>query len=240
MLARRMRALCPSASRSAPAPRTGGGRPRHGRLRSRPASGRRARARRPPRRRSTPAPRPPARAAGGSPRPAAARRCRVRSSSRSVTTSAAISASSRCSSASSAAGATSTSSASSSERWVKVENHLQRVDLVPEQVDPHGPVLGCGEHVEQSPADRELPPVLDLLDALVAGGDERRGRSRRDPAARPFEREAVRAQRGVRDLLRQGDGAHDDHSVLAGEQRVERRDPQADEVRRAAPGATRR
>ena len=48
----------------------------------------------------------------------------------------------------------------------------QRLDLVAEQVDPHGAVLGGGEHVEQTPADRELAAILDLVDVLVAGGDE--------------------------------------------------------------------
>ena len=33
-------------------------------------------------------------------------------------------------------------------------------------------VLGRREDVEQAAADRELAAVLDLLDALVAGGDE--------------------------------------------------------------------
>ncbi len=48
----------------------------------------------------------------------------------------------------------------------------QRLDLVAEQVDADGAVLGRGEQVQQAAADRELATVLDLVDALVAGGDQ--------------------------------------------------------------------
>ena len=86
----------------------------------------------------------------------------------------------------------------------------QRLDLVAEQVDPDGTVLGRREQVEQAAADRELPAVLDLVDALVAGRDEiHRGLVEVEQLADP-EREAVRAHRRVRDLLRQRDGADDD------------------------------
>ena len=51
----------------------------------------------------------------------------------------------------------------------------QRLDLVAEQVDPDGAVLGCREQVEQASADRELAAVLDLIDALIAGGDQLAG-----------------------------------------------------------------
>ena len=60
----------------------------------------------------------------------------------------------------------------------------QRLDLVAEQVDPDGAVLGRREQVEQAAADRELAAVLDLVDALVAGGDEIPWPSRRGPSAR--------------------------------------------------------
>ena len=86
----------------------------------------------------------------------------------------------------------------------------QRLDLVAEQVDADGAVLGRREHVEQPAADRELAAVLDLVDALVAGRDEvARGLVEVDQLALA-QREAVRAQRRVGDLLRQRDGADDD------------------------------
>jgi hypothetical protein len=47
-----------------------------------------------------------------------------------------------------------------------------RLDLVAEQLDPHGALLGCRVDVEDAAADRELAAVLDLLDPFVAGGDE--------------------------------------------------------------------
>ena len=48
----------------------------------------------------------------------------------------------------------------------------QRLDLDVEQVDADRALLGRRVDVEQAAADRELAAVLDLVDALVAGGDE--------------------------------------------------------------------
>ncbi len=48
----------------------------------------------------------------------------------------------------------------------------QRFDLDVEHVDPHRAVLGRSEHVQQPAAQRELPALLHLLDAFVAGRDE--------------------------------------------------------------------
>jgi hypothetical protein len=45
----------------------------------------------------------------------------------------------------------------------------QGLDLIAEQVDPYGAILGRREQVEQAAADRELTAILDLVDALVAG-----------------------------------------------------------------------
>ena len=118
----------------------------------------------------------------------------------------------------------------------------QRLDLVAEQVDPHGAVLGRREHVQQPAADRELAAVLDLVDALVAGRDEiHRRLVEVDQLADP-QLEPVRAHRRIGDLLRQRDRADDDHrrGVARVEQRVERRDPQTRRGAAAAPGATRR
>ena len=173
------------------------------------------------------------RAARGSRRPAAARRCPGRSSGCS---SAAISASSRCSAASSAAGAISTDVGLAERALREGREPAQRLDLVVEQVDADRALLGGREDVEQAAADGELAAVLDLVDALVAGGDEVGGGLVEVEQVADAQREAVRAQRGVGDLLAQRDGADDDDRRLAAraaiEQRVERGDPQADEVRR--------
>ena len=87
----------------------------------------------------------------------------------------------------------------------------QRLDLVAEQVDPHGPVLGGGEHVEQPAADRELTAVLYLVDPLVAGGDEVEGRLVEVEQIALGQHESVGPERRVRDLLGQRHRAdHDD------------------------------
>ena len=64
---------------------------------------------------------------------------------------AAISASSRCSAASSAAGAISTSSDVAQRALGEGREPAQRLDLDVEHVDPHRPLLGRREHVEQAP-----------------------------------------------------------------------------------------
>ena len=77
----------------------------------------------------------------------------------------------------------------------------QRLDLDVEQVDADGALLGRRVDVEQAAADRELAALLDLVDALVAGGDELlRGLVEVDQVA-DAQHEAVRAQLRVRDLL---------------------------------------
>ena len=94
----------------------------------------------------------------------------------------------------------------------------------------------AGIDVEQAAADRELAALLDLVDALVAGGDElQRGLLEVDQVA-DAQHEAVRAQLRVRHLLAQR-GRGDHHDRLLGalgrvRERVERGDAQADEVRR--------
>ena len=110
----------------------------------------------------------------------------------------------------------------------------QRLDLVAEQIDAHGAVLGCREHVEQAAANRELASVLDLVDPLVSGRHEVAcGLVQIEQLAR-MQHEPARTQRRVGNLLRQRDRAddHDRRSVAAVKQRVERRDPQADKMRR--------
>ena len=87
----------------------------------------------------------------------------------------------------------------------------QRLDLIAEQVDADGPVLGRGEQVEQAAADRELAAVLHLVDALIAGGDEvLGGLVKIDQVAGP-QLETVRAHRPIGHLLRQRDRADHDH-----------------------------
>ena len=114
----------------------------------------------------------------------------------------------------------------------------QRLDLIPEQVDAHSPVLGCREQVEQAAADRELPAVLDLVDALVAGRDELGGGLVEVHELADANDEPVGAQVALRDLLRQRDrGDDDDRRAVRRvggrfQERVERGDPEADEVRR--------
>ena len=50
-----------------------------------------------------------------------------------------------------------------------------RLDLVAEQLQPRGAVLGRAEDVEDAAAHRELAPVLDLVGALVARLDQELG-----------------------------------------------------------------
>ena len=90
----------------------------------------------------------------------------------SSSSSAAISASSRCSGASSAAGAISTRVGLAERALGERREPAQRLDLDVEQVDADRALLGRRVDVEQPAADRELAAVLDLVDALVAGGDE--------------------------------------------------------------------
>src|SRR3954451_7002490 len=118
----------------------------------------------------------------------------------------------------------------------------ERLDLDVEHVDADRAVLGGGVDVEQPAADGELAAVLDLVDALVAGADEVGADFVEVEQLAFSQREAVGAELGVRDLLAQGDRGDDDDGRLAvrvvagarvvGEQRVERRDAEADEVRR--------
>ncbi len=159
--------------------------------------------------------------------------------------SAAISASSRCSSASSAAGATSTSSRVPQRPLGERREPPQRLDLVPEQVDADGPVLGRGEQVEQAAADRELAAVLDLIDALVSGRDQVASGLVEVQQLPRAQREAVGPERRIGDLLRQRHGADDDDRRLSGFAAIvdrARRAPRsaARPGAAAAPGATRR
>ena len=109
-------------------------------------------------------------------------------------------------------------------------------DLVVEEVDADGALLRRRVDVQQPAANGELAALLDLVDALVAGGHEVPGGLVEVEQVADLQDEAVRAQLRVRDLLGQRGGRHD-HDGLLGAlgrvgERVERGDAQADEVRR--------
>ena len=114
----------------------------------------------------------------------------------------------------------------------------QPLDLDVEQLDADGAFLGRRIDVEDVAAHRELAALLDLVDALVAGGDELVERLVDVDHAALVEREAVRAQLRVGDLLAEGGGGDDDDRGVARtagdtlHQRVEGADAEADEVRR--------
>ena len=113
----------------------------------------------------------------------------------------------------------------------------QRLDLDVEQLDADRALLGRRVDVEQAAADRELPAVLDLVDAVVAGGGELEHGLVEVEQLADLEREAVRAQLGVGDLLRQRDGGDDDDRCFLARARFEDAESSAatrrpDEVRR--------
>ena len=86
----------------------------------------------------------------------------------------------------------------------------QRLDLDVEQVDAHRAVLGRRVDVQQPAAGGELAAVLDLVDALVAGGDELGHALLEVEQLADAQLEGVRAQRRVGHLLAQRDGGDDD------------------------------
>jgi hypothetical protein len=112
-----------------------------------------------------------------------------------------------------------------------------RLDLVAEQLQARGPVLGRPEDVEDVAADRELAPIVDLLGAFVAGLDQELGDVAEVDLLALVQGEARRAQRGVGNGLgerhRRGD---DDRRLVArrrlGRERVEGPDAQAHQMRR--------
>ncbi len=88
-----------------------------------------------------------------------------------------------------------------------------RLDLVAEELDPHGAVLGRRVDVEDAAADGELAAFLDLLGAFVARRDEVLGDGAEVDLVALGDFEAGRAQRGVGDRLGEGDGGGDDDRV---------------------------
>ena len=116
---------------------------------------------------------------------------------------AAISASSRCSAASSAAGRDLDLLDLAERALREGREPAQRFDLHVEHVHPHGALLGRREHVQQAAPHRELPALLDLVDALIARRHELGGALVEVEQLAHPQRERVRAQLRVGDLLRQ-------------------------------------
>ena len=109
----------------------------------------------------------------------------------------------------------------------------QRLDLVAEELDADGALLGRTVDVEDPAAHRELAPLLDLVDALVAGLDEQRRDVVEVDALAAMEGHAGRPEGRVGDGLGEGHGAReDDRRLLVARESVERRDAQPDEVGR--------
>ncbi len=95
-----------------------------------------------------------------------------------------------------------------------------RLDLVPEQVDPQRLAPGRGEHVEQPAADGELAALLDALDAFVAGVGELLGQS---PEARYLTRAEPQHRRALpRRRHRLGQGECRGADETSGREHLER------------------
>ena len=108
-----------------------------------------------------------------------------------------------------------------------------RLDLVAEELDPHGALLGRAEDVEDAAAHGELAALLDLLDPFVAG--RRRGRGR--PPSRSISSPLAIVKPAGRS---EASGTASASAVALAtttascsrRERVERVDPQPDQVRR--------
>ena len=100
---------------------------------------------------------------------------------------------------------------------MKVENQRIESTSMSNRSMRDGTVLGGREDVEDPAADGELAAVVDLVDALVARGDEVGGDLVEVEQVALADREAERAQLRVGDLLAQRDGTddHDRGSLVA-------------------------
>ena len=98
----------------------------------------------------------------------------------------------------------------------------QALDLDVEQLAANRALLGGGVDVEDVAADGELAALLDLVDALVAAGDELRRDLVEVEQAALLDREAVRAQRRVGDLLGERRGRGDQRRRAAPHRRGRR------------------
>ena len=101
-----------------------------------------------------------------------------------------------------------------------------------EQLAAHRALLGGRVHVEDVAADRELAALLHLLHPLVAACHELVGGLVEVDEAALLDLEPVRAQRRVRHLLGERDRRGHEHRGLVAQQRIERRYPEPDQVRR--------
>ena len=108
------------------------------------------------------------------------------------------------------------------------------LDLDVEQLAAHRALLGGRVDVEDVAAQRELAAVLDLVDALVAAGDELRRSTSSRSSSSPFSisKPCGRSSGSGTFSLSAVDGGDHDARPPASSERVERGDPQADEVRR--------
>ena len=91
-----------------------------------------------------------------------------------------------------------------------------RLDLVAEQLEPRGALLGRGEDVEDPAAERELAALGDLVGAFVSGLGEQLGDVAEVDLLAAVEDEALGPQRSVRDRLGEGDGGGDDDGSALG------------------------
>ena len=112
----------------------------------------------------------------------------------------------------------------------------QRLDLVVEEVDADGPLLRRRVYVEQPAAHGELAALVDLVDALVARGHEVGRCLLEVEQVADAQREPVRAQLRIRDLLRKCHRADHNYRLFRAlgrvQQGVESGHAQSHEVRR--------
>ena len=112
-----------------------------------------------------------------------------------------------------------------------------RFDLVAEQLDAGGALLGRREDVQDVAPHRKLAAVLHLVHALVPGLHQELADNAEVHLLALYEGESGRAQRRVGHRLGQRDGTGHHHGRARtiegiGGERVERRDPQTHEMRR--------
>jgi hypothetical protein len=107
----------------------------------------------------------------------------------------------------------------------------ERLDLVAEELDPDGALLGRRVDVEDAAPDRELAALLDLIDPVVAGLGEEDGDVGEVDRLALVEGQTLRPEGAVGDRLGEGDRAGDGDRLARGE-RPQRGDPQPREVGR--------
>ena len=122
-----------------------------------------------------------------------------------------------------------------------------RLDLVAEELEPRRPVLGRAEDIEDVAANRELPPLVDLLDPLVAGLDEQLGDVADINLLPLVEDEALGAKGSIRNGFGECGGRSHDHGrecrtfrrcarLRVSRQGVQGSNPEPDQVGRRGEG----